>query len=96
MVKILLPIRDFAVPVPRTGSIEAHSGYGRALAEGQEIHLRVQALRTRLDPLYRAEVAIQQEFEREDYRFEIGGRMDGFFATDPPRIEEIKSAFSLR
>ncbi len=96
MVKILLPIRDFAVPVPRTGSIETHSGYGRAMTEGQEIHLRIQALRTRQEPLYRAEVAIQQEFERDHYRFEIGGRMDGFFAMDPPRIEEIKSAFSLR
>ena len=30
---ITIPLRDFALPAPRTGSIEAHSGYGRQAAE---------------------------------------------------------------
>ena len=92
---IAMPIRDFALPVPRTGSIEAHSGYGRATTEGQEIHLRVQKERTEADPTYRSEVSLTQDFEREGFLFRIGGRMDGFFDSDPKRIEEIKSTFNI-
>ena len=93
---IVVPLRDFAVPAPRTGSIEAHSGYGRAATEGQEIHLRVQRKRARGDASYQAEVPVSGHFDREGYRFRVDGRMDGIFRHDPPRIEEIKSAFSLR
>jgi DNA excision repair protein ERCC-2 len=39
---ITIAVRDFALPVPRTGSIEAHSGNGRGATEGREIHIRVQ------------------------------------------------------
>ncbi len=93
---IPVAIRDFALPVPRTGSIETHSGFGRAAVEGQEIHLRVQRKRARSDPSYEAEVAISRSFEREGYRFRIDGRMDGIFRNDPPRIEEIKTGFNIR
>ncbi|MCM2278936.1 MAG: ATP-dependent DNA helicase [Oligoflexia bacterium] len=96
MISLSLSIRDFALPVPRTGSIDAHSGLGRAQAEGQEIHLRVQANRAEAFPSYRAEVPLSREFERDGYLFKVGGRMDGFFETDPPRIEEIKSSFNIR
>ena len=92
----IIPLRDFALPSPRTGSIEAHSGYGRATAEGQEIHLRVQKKRAKADPLYQSEVLISSRFDRDGYAFRIDGRMDGLFRHDPPRIEEIKSAFNLR
>ncbi|MCM2324573.1 MAG: ATP-dependent DNA helicase [Oligoflexia bacterium] len=95
MTLIALSIRDFALPVPRTGSIDAYSGYGRAPAEGQEIHLRVQARRAESSAAYQAEVPLVQELEHEGYRFRVGGRMDGFFDTDPPRIEEIKSSFNI-
>ena len=93
---IPVAVRDFAVPVPRIGSIEAHSGYGRAAAEGHEIHVRVQRKRAKSDPSYEAEVAISREFKREEYRFRIDGRMDGIFRNDPPRIEEIKTGFNIR
>jgi DNA excision repair protein ERCC-2 len=92
---ITLPVSAFALPVPRSGSIEAHSGYGRAAAEGREIHLRVQKRRAKADPLYQAEVAVGGLFERGGYRFCIDGRLDGLFRHDPPKIEEIKSAFSI-
>lgn len=92
---IELSIRDFALPVPRTGSIELHSGYGR-LVEGQEIHLLVQERRGQVYPEYEAEVSISREFERGGYKFVVSGRMDGFFDANPPRIEEIKSAFNAR
>lgn len=93
---IIIPLRDFALPTPRTGSIEAHSGYGRAAAEGQEIHVRVQRKRVKSDPSYQQEVAISSSFERGGFRFLVEGRMDGIFRHDPPRIEEIKSGFNIR
>jgi DNA excision repair protein ERCC-2 len=93
---ITIPLRDFALPSPRTGSIEAHSGYGRASAEGQEIHLRVQKKRAKADPAYQAEVPVSAQFDRGGYRFRIDGRLDGIFRHDPPLIEEIKSGFAIR
>ena len=93
---IPVAIRDFALPVPRTGSIEVHSGFERAAVEGQEIHIRVQRKRIRADQSYEAEIAISRLFEREGYRFRIDGRMDGIFRNDPIRIEEIKTGFNIR
>ncbi len=93
---IPLALRDFALPVPRTGSIEVHSGYGRAAAEGREIHIRTQKKRAKSDPAYEAEVLISRTFDREGYRFRIDGRMDGIFKHNRPRIEEIKTSFNVR
>ncbi len=93
---ITVPLRDFALPVPRTGSIETHSGYGRAASDGQEIHLRLQKKRARADASYQAEVPVSGLFDREGYRFRIDGRMDGIFRHDPPKIEEIKTGFTIR
>lgn len=92
---ITIALRDFALPVPRTGSIEVHSGYGRAAVEGQEIHVRAQKKRTKSDPSYEPEVRISCSFDRERYRFQIDGRMDGIFRRDPPKIEEIKTSFNV-
>ncbi|HEX2767902.1 MAG TPA: helicase C-terminal domain-containing protein, partial [Geobacteraceae bacterium] len=93
---ITIPLRDFALPTPRRGSIEAHSGYGRAAADGREIHLRVQKKRARSDPSYHSEAPVSCLFDRQGYRFRVDGRMDGIFRHDPPKIEEIKSGFNIR
>ncbi len=93
---ITIALRDFALPAPRTGSIEVHSGYGRAAREGQEIHARAQKKRVKSDPSYEPEVAVSRFFDREHYRFRIDGRMDGIFRRDPPLIEEIKASFNVR
>jgi DNA excision repair protein ERCC-2 len=92
---ITVPLRDFALPVPRTGSIEAHSGYGRAEVLGQEIHRRVQKKRAKADGSYQAEVPLSGRFDRDGYSFRIDGRMDGIFRHDPPKIEEIKTGFTI-
>ena len=92
---ITIPLRDFAVPSPPSGSIEAHSGYGRAAADGREIHQRLQKKRAKADPLYQAEVSVSSLFDQDRFRFQVDGRMDGIFRHDPPLIEEIKSAFNL-
>ena len=92
---ITVSLRDFALPCPRIGSIEAHSGYGRAAAEGQDIHVRVQRKRAKSDPSYESEVPVSHEFQRAGCRFRIEGRMDGIFRRNPPAIEEIKTAFAV-
>jgi DNA excision repair protein ERCC-2 len=94
MKAIRLAVRDFALPVPRVGSIEYNSGYGHALADGQELHALIQEKNRGLDPLYEAEVKIEHRLEHAGYEFHISGRMDGLFKTDPPRIEEIKTCFN--
>lgn len=91
-----LSIRDFALPVPRLGSIESHSGFGFATAEGQAIHLRVQQKRAESDSTYEAEVPLSHIFEREGYRFRVSGRIDGLFRRKIPKIEEIKSSFNAQ
>jgi len=93
---ITIPLRDFALPAPRSGSIEAHSGYGRSAADGQEIHSRVQKQRAKADPAYQSEVPVSSLFERSGYSFRVDGRMDGIFRHDVPKIEEIKSSFNIR
>ncbi|MBC7385387.1 MAG: ATP-dependent DNA helicase [Cryobacterium sp.] len=93
---IRLSIRDFALPSPRTGSIDAYSGFGATSLEGIEIHQQVQKKRAGEFPNYRSEVKLSKTFEREGYRFQIEGRMDGIFESPTPKIEEIKSTFNIR
>lgn len=90
-----LSVIDFALPCPRTGSIEAYSGYGSAADIGVEIHESLQADRRARNPNYIAERQISQVFEREGRRFTVGGRIDGFIEGPRPRIEEIKSTGNL-
>ena len=94
--KVSLSIGEFALPVPRTGSIDALSGYGRATEIGIEIHQRVQKRRAADFEDYEPEVPIAMEFERGPYLFRVSGRMDGVFKGSRPKIEEIKSTFTTR
>jgi len=93
---ITIPLTEFAQPVPRSGSIDAHSGFGRAAAEGREIHAKVQRRRSKADSQYQAEVAVSCRFERDGYLFLVEGRMDGIFRHEVPKIEEIKSGLNVR
>lgn len=95
-----LSVLEFALPVPRRGSIETLSGYGRASSTlGQELHSRVQTQLKREVPSYHPEKEITQEFQTEEFKFRISGRMDGYFEGDElgiaPKIEEIKTAFAI-
>lgn len=96
MKKISIGISDFALPTPRRGSIDAHSGFGRNQQQlGQEIHLDVQAKRIKQFSNYSAEVVLTHEIIHDEFVFELRGRMDGFFDGDRPKIEEIKSTFNI-
>lgn len=92
---IHLAVAEFALPAPRKGSIEAHSGLGRGPQLGQELHSKIQQRRAVDFPQYQAEVLIAHTFSADAYQFEVRGRMDGFFGGDSVRIEEIKSTFNV-
>ncbi len=97
MKKILrLSIRDFALPSPRSGHIDSYSGYRNSPLEGIEIHQEIQKRRAQAHSSYRAEVTCARVFERDEFQFEIQGRMDGIFDEMPVRIEEIKTTFNIR
>ncbi|MBS1989418.1 MAG: ATP-dependent DNA helicase [Cyanobacteria bacterium SZAS LIN-3] len=96
---INLAIRDFALPVPRTGSIEVNSGYAQIFggpltqaAEGRKIHLAVQKERQKQYAVYKSEVKLADKFESESFVFSVSGRMDGFVDGVVPMVEEIKSS----
>ncbi|MBX2988677.1 MAG: ATP-dependent DNA helicase [Bdellovibrionaceae bacterium] len=93
MKTIPLSISEFALPVPRSGHIELHSGYGPLPDVGQEIHQAMQAKKAAQFPEFEAEKTISRAFERNGYRFLVSGRMDGFYDRQPALIEEIKSTY---
>lgn len=95
--KIALAVSEFALPAPRKGSIDVFSGFGRAQAQqaGIEIHQRIQASRRKEHPNYKAESWISRSFISQGYEFAVSGKMDGFFADERAKIEEIKTTFNI-
>jgi len=98
---VVIGVRDFAMPCPRTGSIEVNSGYGQLFggplalaAEGRQLHGKIQKERQRLFPIYKAEAKSAHKFEGANYIFSVAGRIDGFVDGLIPEIEEIKSSTS--
>jgi DNA excision repair protein ERCC-2 len=92
---IKLSLQEFSLPAPRRGSIEPSSGYATPMQKGIELHQKVQEERIAEIPDYQTEISIGHAFEREEYRFEVSGRMDGFIPGEKPQIEEIKSSFNI-
>lgn len=95
MKTIRLSLQEFAQPSPRRGSIEPSSGFGNTLQKGIELHQKIQQERESEYEEYQSEVSIRWVFEREEYLFEVTGRMDGLFQGSKPKIEEIKSSFNI-
>ncbi|WII73534.1 ATP-dependent DNA helicase [Bdellovibrio sp. 22V] len=94
MRKIYLNVKQFALPAPRIGSIETHSGYGATPTSGQEIHQIVQRRRSREMTGYEAEKRMDFVFNEGPYEFVVNGRADGF-VEEPAFVEEIKSTFDI-
>ncbi|KYG63414.1 ATP-dependent helicase [Bdellovibrio bacteriovorus] len=94
MRKITLDLKQFALPAPRVGSIETHSGYGPIPTSGQEVHVTIQRQRVRENPGYTPEKKLVHSFEAGPYEFVVSGRADGFVEATG-LIEEIKSAFDI-
>lgn len=99
MKTVSLSVSEFALPAPRTGSIDIYSGFARGAEVGSEIHAEIQAQRAKEYSNYHSEISISHEFERSGFRFQILGRMDGIFVPDSrhktAKIEEIKSSFNI-
>lgn len=95
MKAIPLAISDFAVPSPRSGSIETYSGFGALPMVGTEIHALVQIQRQKDFSGYQVEKWVTYGFNCGDgNRVNVSGRMDGFLSGQPAWIEEIKSAYN--
>ena len=92
---IKLSLQEFAIPAPLRGSIEPSSGMAGSLQKGIELHQLVQKKRMEEIPEYQSEKSISWTFEKDDYAFEVSGRMDGFIDGEKPLIEEIKSSFNI-
>jgi DNA excision repair protein ERCC-2 len=96
---VTLSVRDFALPAPRRGSVEAHSGLAFRQEQGVEIHAEIQATRTNDVPGYRAEVPTVLMVTAGPYQFRVTGRIDGVYpaGTESPNVllEEIKTAFDV-
>lgn len=95
MRKVTLDVRKFAIPCPRVGSIESHSGYGATPNSGQEIHQIIQLRRVEKIPGYVPEKKLSINFDRKPYTFVVGGRADGVIEGSDPVIEEIKTTFDI-
>jgi len=89
-----LSITEFAVPSPRSGSIESESGYGALPMVGTEIHQEIQAERLREGGTYVIEKWVTHTFQTSPYPVTVSGRMDGMQYGFPTLIEEIKSSYS--
>jgi len=96
MKTLSLAISDFAVPSPRSGSIEAYSGYGSLPNLGVEIHQEIQTRRQKEHPGYQAEKWVTHTFTQEKFKIQVNGRCDGFSYGPPAWIEEIKSAHNAQ
>lgn len=96
MKKINIGVRDFALPLPRTGSIEVNSGYGSLPANGQELHAALQKKRQDEFYNYRCEVKVTHTFERGGFKFVVNGQIDGILDGTVTIVEEIKSAFDVQ
>lgn len=92
---VKLSVQEFAFPSPRRGSIEPSSGFNTTMQKGIELHQKIQAQRLEETPDYETEVKTEWTFEREEFSFEVSGRMDGFVPGSKPLIEEIKSSFNI-
>jgi DNA excision repair protein ERCC-2 len=100
MKKITIGVRDFALPVPRTGSIEVNSGYASLPANGQELHVALQKKRESEFYNYRSEVKVTHNFERGGFKFAVSGQIDGVFdaianGNSGTLVEEIKTSFDV-
>jgi len=88
--RLTIGVREFALPAPRTGSIETHSGFASPTNSGQEIHQSIQRERQQERGDYQAEYKVSFVFKAADWDFNVSGFADGFFDHDD-HIEEIKT-----
>lgn len=95
MKTLQLGITEFAVPAPRSGSIEQYSGYGGLPNVGSALHLEIQAKRMTECPGYTPEKWVTHTFEHDGHKVTVSGRIDGYLFGPPVKLEEIKTAYNV-
>lgn len=90
-----MDIRQFAVPSPRVGSIETHSGYGPTPLSGQEIHQMIQKKYERDIAAFVSEKPFSLTMTMAPYTLIVSGRADGFISGTPTHLLEFKTAFDI-
>ncbi|MGE4131779.1 MAG: ATP-dependent DNA helicase [Bdellovibrionales bacterium] len=93
-----LSVTDFAVPSPRLGHIESDSAFGQLPMVGTEIHQELQRRRSEASGIYVPERWMTHTFQsaKMPFKVTVSGRLDGIYLGAHPRIEEIKSTYSLQ
>ncbi len=92
---LAVSVAEFALPVPRAGHIETHSGYGHLPRVGNELHRALQRERENQNSDYESEKWVSHTFCHGSLQLCVSGRIDGIFRGPPVRIEEIKSAYDV-
>ena len=95
MKAIKVSVQDFAIPTPRSGSLQVGGGFSLGMQRGIELHLARQKFLKKKYSDYQSERKIAHTFEKEGRKFLIEGRVDSFFPGMIPKIEEIKSTVAL-
>lgn len=95
MKKYYLSVIEFALPSPKTGSIDTYSGFGLASTQAIKKHQEIQLSQQKENPNYQSEVSITNRFIYKRKQFQVSGRMDGLFTGEDVIIEEIKTAFDI-
>lgn len=96
MKKYQLAVKEFALPSPKTGSIDIYSGFGMGSQRAIKIHQEFQYRFLKEHAHYEAEVPITYSFVFKKNHYVVSGRMDGIYKEGSVRIEEIKTAFDTK
>lgn len=94
--KITIAVRDFALPLKRTGSLGGSSFSSTLPIDlGQEIHTIIQNRLSIESDNYHPELSLQTLLKGDRFDIRLRGRLDGIFKGPVPLIDEIKSSFGM-
>ncbi len=96
MEEITRSVRDFVLPLERSGSLDASLSFQLeedAAAQGTRLHIKVQKRLKGEYPDLQSERTVLWTFQRPDFQCLLRGRMDVFIPGDRPVMEEIKTTF---
>ncbi|RYZ53909.1 MAG: hypothetical protein EOP07_16980 [Proteobacteria bacterium] len=94
--KITIAVRDFALPLKRSGSLGGSSFSSTLPIDlGQEIHTIIQNRLSIESDNYHPELSLQTLLKGDRFDIRLRGRLDGIFKGPVPLIDEIKSSFGM-
>ena len=92
-VLLKLGVRELVEFCCRSGDLGYDGGPSASALEGIQTHQKIQK---RYQKQALAEQTLRLEIDIDEYRIELGGRVDLVFDKEiPPRVEEIKTVYSF-